>query len=52
MNADFITQNWPLTNPTVEPLKKSGERTVYKVRADEGIFTFKTHLFKHQRYSQ
>lgn len=41
MNADFITQNWPLTNPTIELLKKSGERTVYKVSADEGTFIFK-----------
>ena len=41
MNADFITQHWPLTNPTIELLKKSGERTVYKVTADEGTFIFK-----------
>jgi len=41
INADFITQNWPLTNPIIELLKKSGERAVYKVRADEGVFIFK-----------
>ncbi|HKR81380.1 MAG TPA: phosphotransferase [Candidatus Saccharimonadales bacterium] len=41
MNIDYISQNWPLTNPTIELLKKSGERTVYKVIADEGTFIFK-----------
>ena len=41
MNPDFIVQNWPLTNPAIELLKKSGERIVYKVSADEGVFIVK-----------
>lgn len=41
MNVNFITQNWPLTNPAAELLKKSGDRTVYKVNADEGVFIIK-----------
>lgn len=40
-DIDFITQNWPLTNPTIELLKQSGERTVYRVNADEGKFIVK-----------
>jgi Ser/Thr protein kinase RdoA (MazF antagonist) len=41
MDPDFITQNWLLSNPTIELLKQSGERTVYKVIANEGTFIIK-----------
>jgi Ser/Thr protein kinase RdoA (MazF antagonist) len=41
MNSELVSTHWPLTNPTIELLKKSGDRTVYKVSADEGTFIVK-----------
>ena len=36
-----VQENWPVTVETIEVLKQSGERVVYKVTTDKGSFTFK-----------